>query len=33
MVRAPPELLRQLVIEAADQHMSLNRLIRGRLGV
>jgi len=33
VVRVTPELPRQLVIEAANQHVSLNRLIRGRLGV
>ncbi|NMD47819.1 MAG: toxin-antitoxin system HicB family antitoxin, partial [Propionibacterium sp.] len=33
MVRLPPELHRQLAIEAAEQHVSLNRLISGRLGV
>lgn len=32
VVRIPPELHRQLVIEAADQHVSLNRLISIRLG-
>lgn len=32
VVRVPPELHRQLVIEAADQHVSLNRLISNRLG-
>jgi len=32
VVRVPPELHRQLVIEAADQHVSLNRLISSRLG-
>ncbi|HEY3545579.1 MAG TPA: toxin-antitoxin system HicB family antitoxin [Propionicimonas sp.] len=32
VVRLPPELHRQLVIEAADQHVSLNRLISSRLG-
>jgi predicted HicB family RNase H-like nuclease len=33
VVRVRPELPRQLVIEAADQHVSLNRRISGRLGV
>jgi predicted HicB family RNase H-like nuclease len=32
VVRVPPELHRQLVIEAADPHASLNRLISNRLG-
>jgi predicted HicB family RNase H-like nuclease len=32
MVRVPPELHRELAIEAADQHVSLNRLISSRLG-
>ena len=32
MVRVPPELHRQLAIEAAEQHVSLNRLISSRLG-
>jgi predicted HicB family RNase H-like nuclease len=32
MVRVPPELHRQLALEAADQHVSLNRLISHRLG-
>ena len=32
VVRVPPELHRQLVLEAADQHVSLNRLISSRLG-
>ena len=32
MARVPPELHRQLAIEAADQHVSLNRLISSRLG-
>lgn len=32
VVRLPPELHRRLVIEAADQHVSLNRLISSRLG-
>jgi predicted HicB family RNase H-like nuclease len=32
MVRVPPELHRQLAIEAADQHVSLNRLVSSRLG-
>ena len=32
MVRVPPELHRQLALEAADQHVSLNRLISSRLG-
>ncbi len=32
VARVPPELHRQLVIEAADQHVSLNRLISSRLG-
>lgn len=32
MVRVTPELRRRLVIEAADQHVSLNRLVNSRLG-
>jgi len=32
MVWVPPELHRQFAIEAADQHVSLNRLISSRLG-
>ena len=32
VVRVPPELHRQLVIDAAEQHVSLNRLISSRLG-
>lgn len=32
MVRVPPELHRQLAIEAAEQHVSLNRLAAARLG-
>lgn len=31
MVRIPPELHRQLVLEAAEQHVSLNRLAASRL--
>ena len=31
MVRVPPELHRQLAIEAAEQHVSLNRLAAARL--
>jgi len=31
MVRVPPELHRQLVIEAAEQNVSLNRLATSRL--
>lgn len=31
MVRVPPELHRQLAIEAAEQHVSLNRLAATRL--
>jgi predicted HicB family RNase H-like nuclease len=30
-VRIPPEMHRQLAIEAAEQHVSLNRLIASRL--
>ena len=32
VVRVPPELHGQLVIEAADRHVSINRLINSRLG-
>ncbi|AXE37381.1 type II toxin-antitoxin system HicB family antitoxin [Acidipropionibacterium virtanenii] len=31
MVRIPPEEHRQLAIEAAEQHVSLNRLVASRL--
>lgn len=31
MVRVPPELHRRLVLEAAEQHVSLNRLVSTRL--
>ena len=31
IVRVPPELHRQLVIDAAEQHVSLNRLVSSRL--
>ena len=31
MVRIPPELHRQLALEAAEQHVSLNRLAAARL--
>ena len=31
MVRIPPEVHRQLALEAAEQHVSLNRLIGSRL--
>lgn len=31
MVRIPPELHRQLALEAAEQHVSLNRLASSRL--
>lgn len=31
LVRIPPELHRRLTIEAAEQHVSLNRLISNRL--
>lgn len=31
MVRVPPELHRQLALEAAEQHVSLNRLAAARL--
>ena len=31
VVRVPPEVHRQLVIEAAEQHVSLNRLVAARL--
>jgi len=31
MVRVPPELHRQLALEAAEQHVSLNRLASSRL--
>jgi predicted HicB family RNase H-like nuclease len=31
MVRVPPELHRQLVLEAAEQNVSLNRLAAARL--
>jgi predicted HicB family RNase H-like nuclease len=30
-VRVPPELHRQLVLDAAEQHVSLNRLVSSRL--
>ena len=33
MVRIPPEAHRRLAIEAAEQHVSLNRLIADRLAV
>lgn len=32
VVRVPPELHRQLALEAAEQHVSLNRLAAARLG-
>ncbi|WP_053615749.1 type II toxin-antitoxin system HicB family antitoxin [Nocardiopsis sp. NRRL B-16309] len=32
MVRIPPEQHRQLALEAAEQHVSLNRLAAARLG-
>ncbi|GAB2492627.1 toxin-antitoxin system HicB family antitoxin [Nocardiopsis aegyptia] len=32
MVRVPLELHRQLALEAAEQHVSLNRLAAARLG-
>jgi predicted HicB family RNase H-like nuclease len=31
LVRVPPELHRQLVLDAAEQHVSLNRLVSSRL--
>lgn len=31
MIRIPPELHRQLAIDAAEQHVSLNRLVSSRL--
>ena len=31
MVRIPPEMHRQLAIDAAEQHVSLNRLVSSRL--
>jgi predicted HicB family RNase H-like nuclease len=31
VVRVPPELHRQLVLDAAEQHVSLNRLVSSRL--
>ena len=31
MVRVPPEVHRQLAIEAAEEHISLNRLISSKL--
>ena len=31
VVRVPPEVHRQLVLDAAEQHVSLNRLISSRL--
>jgi predicted HicB family RNase H-like nuclease len=31
LVRVPPELHRQLVLNAAEQHVSLNRLVSSRL--
>lgn len=31
IVRVPPEVHRQLVLDAAEQHVSLNRLISARL--
>lgn len=31
MVRVPPEVHRQLVLEAAEQNVSLNRLVASRL--
>jgi predicted HicB family RNase H-like nuclease len=33
MVRIPPEAHRRLAIEAAEQHVSLNRLVADRLAV
>ncbi|MBW3093161.1 type II toxin-antitoxin system HicB family antitoxin [Bifidobacterium sp. 82T10] len=32
MVRVPPELHRRLALEAAEQGVSLNRLVQSRLG-
>lgn len=32
LVRVPPEVHRRLAIEAAEQHVSLNRLAAARLG-
>lgn len=31
VVRVPPEVHRQLVLDAAEQHVSLNRLVSSRL--
>jgi predicted HicB family RNase H-like nuclease len=31
IVRVPPEVHRQLVLDAAEQHVSLNRLVSSRL--
>jgi predicted HicB family RNase H-like nuclease len=31
MVRVPPEVHRQLVIQAAEEHISLNRLVSSKL--
>jgi predicted HicB family RNase H-like nuclease len=31
MIRIPPEMHRQLTIDAAEQHVSLNRLVSSRL--
>ncbi len=31
MVRVPPEVHRQLALEAAEEHISLNRLVSARL--